>query len=172
LADVPDAPHVPIEAIEQAERAEPVHDSVSVQEEAETGEEPPFRQEETPVAFERVEYQEPKGLVEPPPPVAEQPKPHYHKYLKPDEEILQQKQAKGRATGFDRDMDADAGEIDFGIDLIDPSERKKRKKAPTPKVPGPKKSMVGGHDSDAEVGSRELGNDIGVDYQKRRKRRL
>jgi hypothetical protein len=170
FTEVDSAPPAPLETIEDIRWDEPVHDSVSVQEEAETGEEFRFRQEETPATFETSE-QRTHGMAPPAEPVDES-KPHYHKFLKPDEEMLQRKQATGPATGFDRDMDADAGEIDFGIDLIDPSERKKQRKTPPRKdEAGPKKG-VGGHDSDGEVVSTQSGVDIGVDYQKRRKRRL
>jgi len=170
FTEVDSVPPAPLDAIEETRREEPVHDSVSVQEEAETGEEFQFRQEETPATFETHTQQ----ASETPPPAApiDETKPHYHKYLKPDEEMLQRKQATGPATGFDRDMDADAGEIDFGIDLIDPNERKKKRKKPPRKVEeGPKKG-VGGHDSDGEVVTTQSGVDIGVDFQKRRKRRL
>jgi hypothetical protein len=157
------------DSFEETIRTEPVHDSTSVQEEAETGEEFQFRQEETPATMEDQGHEGPQV---PGPAPQDETKPHYHKYLKPDEELLQRKQTKGPATGFDRDMDADAGEIDFGIDLIDPSERKKSKRrAPAPKEPGPKKG-VGGHDFDGEVVTTQSGSDIGVDFQKRRKRRL
>jgi hypothetical protein len=101
--------------------------------------------------------------------------PSYHKYLRPDEELLHKRQARGRPTGFDQDLESEAGEIDFGIDLIDPSERKKKRRPPPKgdkKDGRPKKGAIGGHDSDAEVGTRELGVDIGVDYNKRRRRRL
>ncbi len=166
FAEVEAVPEVPFAELEDMDREDPVHDTASFGEEAETAEEFEFRAEETPAEFE--EEAPPGAHVD-----AEEAKPHYHKYLKPDEELLQQKQARGRPTGFDRDLDADAGEIDFGIDLIDPSERKKGKRTPKgSKEAKLKKSTTGGHDFDGEVGTRELGVDIGVDYQKRRKRRL
>jgi hypothetical protein len=171
FSEVQDVPSASGEALEETLRLEPVHDSVSVQEEAETGEEFEFRSEESATGFETPSHPA-KETVTPAPP-GDETKPHYHKYLKPDEELLQRKQTKGPATGFDRDMDADAGEIDFGIDLIDPSERRKRQKKTPRKDEGPGlKKGVGGHDSDGEVDSRGMGADIGVDYQKRRKRRL
>ena len=171
FTEMPDesVPEVPFAVIEEAEREEVVDDGASAEEEAELGDDIQFRQEETPVKFQ-------EGGAAPaqsqPPDEAVQP--HYHKYLKPDEELLERRPTKGRPTGFDRDLESEAGEIDFGIDLIDPSERKK-KRAPAraQKEPGQqKKGAVGGHDFDAEVGTRELGVDIGVDYTKRRKRRL
>lgn len=161
-------PEVPFAEIEEAERVEAIQGSVSPQEEAETAEEFEFRSEETPESIQSEEPAGPGGLST----TGVEAKPHYHKYLRPDEELLQQKQARGRPTGFDRDVDADAGEIDFGIDLIDPSERRKRKAPKGASEAKLKKSTTGGHDSDGEVGTRELGVDIGVDYQKRRKRRL
>ena len=81
---------------------------------------------------------------------------------------------KARPTGFDQDLETDVGEIDIGIELIDPHERKKKKppaSARKPDVPLPK-STIGGRDFDSEVSTRELGHDIGVDYNKRIKRRL
>jgi hypothetical protein len=150
------------------------------------GDELEFRQEETPVRFQtegsspapgQPYSKEPAFDAYAPagtPSGAEVSKPHYHKYLKPDEDILRQTPTRGRPTGFDRDLESEAGETDIGIDLIDPNERKK-KKAPKKDPQGsgrPPKGSIGGHDSDAEVGTRELGNDIGVDYSKRRKRRL
>jgi hypothetical protein len=157
------------EDMEETRWEEPVHDTLSTQEEAETGEEFELRSEESPETFEHVEQQPPATPAAP----GEESKPHYHKYLKPDEELISRHPAKGPATGFDRDMDADAGEIDFGIDLIDPSERRKKRKKPPMKDPGagPKKG-VGGHDFDAEVDTRGTGAEVGVDYEKRRKRRL
>ncbi|MCJ2540104.1 MAG: hypothetical protein LN414_02405 [Candidatus Thermoplasmatota archaeon] len=170
FTEVDDTPPVPFEAIDETVRAEPVHDSISVQEEAETEEEFQFRSEETPATFETIVTKAPTPAV--PTPRDEEARPNYHKYLKPDEELLQRKQATGPATGFDRDMDAEAGEIDFGIDLIDPNERRKKRKTPPRKdETGPKKG-VGGHDSDGEVVTTQSGADIGVDFQKRRKRRL
>lgn len=162
-------PESSYEDLEETRWEEPVHDSLGVQEEAETGGEFEFRSEETPATFEASEEQTP----EVPGPAGNETKPHYHKYLKPDEDLVSSHPAKGPATGFDRDMDADAGEIDFGIDLIDPSERRKKRKKPPRKddSAAPKKG-VGGHDSDAEVDSRGTGAEVGVDYQKRRKRRL
>ena len=168
FAEMGAVPEVPFAEIEEVEREEPVHDAASPEEEAETAEEFEFRAEETPEGFQA----EGHAGVDAPTIARDEAKPHYHKYLKPDEELLQQKQAKGRPTGFDRDLDADAGEIDFGIDLIDPSERRKRKAPKGAKEAKLKKSVTGGHDFDGEVGTRELGVDIGVDYQKRRKRRL
>ncbi|MCK5254177.1 MAG: hypothetical protein KAQ96_14560 [Thermoplasmata archaeon] len=170
FTEVDDTPSVPFDVIDETLRVEPVHDSISIQEEAETEEEFQFRSEETPATFETKEAEAPTPAVPTPP--AEEARPNYHKYLKPDEELLQRKQATGPATGFDRDMDAEAGEIDFGIDLIDPNERRKKRKAPPRKdEAGPKKG-VGGHDSDGEVVTTQSGVDIGVDFQKRRKRRL
>jgi len=168
FAELGAVPEVPFAEIEEVEREEPVHDAASPEEEAETAEEFEFRSEETPEGFQA----EGNAAADAPTIARDEAKPHYHKYLKPDEELLHQKQAKGRPTGFDRDLDADAGEIDFGIDLIDPSERRKRKAPKGAKEAKLKKSVTGGHDFDGEVGTRELGVDIGVDYQKRRKRRL
>jgi hypothetical protein len=158
--------------MERTRWEEPVHDSISTQEEAETGEDMELRSEESPSHIEADEGV-PRETPEEAAPSGGEPKPHYHKYLKPDEDLISRPQARGPATGFDRDMDADAGEIDFGIDLIDPSERRKRKKTPPKKQEGagPKKG-VGGHDSDGEVDSRGMGGEVGVDYSKRRKRRL
>ena len=157
----------PYEGMEETRWSEPVHDSISTQEEAEATEEMELRSEESPTGFETTDSAHAVPAERP-----EETKPHYHKYLKPDEDLIKRPQAKGPATGFDRDMDADAGEIDFGIDLIDPSERRKKKKRPPrDKGPAPKKG-VGGHDFDAEVDTRGMGSEVGVDYQKRRKRRL
>jgi hypothetical protein len=164
-------PSLPDEALDETLRLEPVHDSVSLQEEAETGGEFEFRSEESGATFETPVHK-PQEPPVPQPPIDEA-KPHYHKYLKPDEELLQRKQIKGPATGFDRDMDADAGEIDFGIDLIDPSDHKRKNKKPPRKDEGPGlKKGVGGHDFDGEVDTRGTGADIGIDNQRRRKRRL
>ena len=169
FTEVDDTPSVPFDVIDETAREEPVHDSISLQEEARTEEEFQFRSEETPATFERKEAEAPAPALQTPP--DEEARANYHKYLKPDEELLQRKQATGPATGFDRDMDAEAGEIDFGIDLIDPSERRKKRKTPPRKdEAGPK--GVGGHDSDGEVVTTQSGVDIGVDFQKRRKRRL
>jgi hypothetical protein len=181
-------PEVPYDVIETTEREEVIPDTVSPEEEAEMSDDLGLRQEETPVTFEQrlkpgVSGDQgspatdsgipaiPLGTDGEP---AQEVKPHYHKYLKPDEELLSKKQARGRPTGFDRDLDADAGEIDFGIDLIDPSERKKKKPPKKPAAePGRKqKGPAEGHDFDAEIGTVGLGVDIGVDYEKRRKRRL
>jgi len=170
FTEVDDTPSIPFDVIDETVREEPVHDSISIQEEAETEEEFEFRSEETPATFETIEVEAPTPAVPTPP--DDDARPNYHKYLKPDEELLQRKGATGPATGFDRDMDAEAGEIDFGIDLIDPSERRKKRKTPPRKdEAGPKKG-VGGHDSDGEVVTTQSGVDIGVDFQKRRKRRL
>ncbi len=164
-----EATPAPVGEMEATRWEEPIRDTLSIQEEAETGGEFEFRSEESPEAFEAAEEEAPTT----PSPSSSETKPHYHKYLKPDEELLSRHPAKGPATGFDRDMDADAGEIDFGIDLIDPSERRKKRKKPPrkDKEPGPKKG-VGGHDFDAEVDARGTGAEVGVDYEKRRKRRL
>ncbi len=184
-----DVPEVPFAVIEAVEREEVVDEGVSAEEEAEMSEDLDFRQEETPVKFERKEPTSDEGPGSSPDPghgggipavpltttgPGHEEKPHYHKYLKPDEDLVSRPQARGRPTGFDQDLESEAGEIDFGIDLIDPHERKKKK---APKKSGdqstqPKKGTIGSHDSDGEVGTRELGVDIGVDYTKRRKRRL
>ncbi len=184
-----DVPEVPFAVIEEVEREEVVDDGVSAEEEAEMSEDLDFRQEETPVKFERKEPTFDEGPGSSPDPghgggipavpltttePGHEEMPHYHKYLKPDEDLVSRPQARGRPTGFDQDLESEAGEIDFGIDLIDPHERKKKK---APKKSGDqstqlKKGTIGSHDSDGEVGTRELGVDIGVDYSKRRKRRL
>jgi hypothetical protein len=166
------SPETPYENMERTRWDEPVHDTISTQEEAETGEDMEFRSEESPAHLESAPGAPVEDTAEPER-TPEETKPHYHKYLKPDEDLVSRPQARGPATGFDRDMDADAGEIDFGIDLIDPSERMKRKKTPPKKPEGPiPKKGVGGHDFDAEVDSKGMGNEVGVDYNKRRKRRL
>lgn len=175
---VDNVPEVPFAVIEEAEREALGTETVSAEEEPEVGQDLEFRQEETPVRFQ------PEGSSPAPghdagvplgtPEDGEVSKPHYHKYLKPDEDILHRTPTRGRPSGFDQDLESEAEEIDFGIDLIDPSDQKK-KKAPKkgPKEPGgPAKGPIGGHDADGEVGTRELGMDIGVDYSKRRKRRL
>jgi hypothetical protein len=166
------APEGSYDDMERTRWDEPVHDTISTQEEAETGEDLQFRSEESPAHLESPESPpvDADGVAGAPP---GEPKPHYHKYLKPDEDLVSRPQVRGPATSFDRDMDADAGEIDFGIDLIDPSERRKKKKTPPKKQEGagPKKG-VGGHDFDAEVDSKGMGGEVGVDYNKRRKRRL
>ncbi len=184
-----DVPEVPFAVIEEVEREEVVDEGISAEEEAEMSEDLDFRQEETPVKFERKEPGFDEGPGSSPEPAygggipavpltttepGHEEKPHYHKYLKPDEDLVSRPQARGRPTGFDQDLESEAGEIDIGIDLIDPNERK-RKKVPKKSGDGttqPKKGTIGGHDSDGEVGTRELGVDIGVDYSKRRKRRL
>ncbi len=183
---VDNVPEVPFAVIEEAEREDIGTETVSAEEEPEVGQDLEFRQEETPVRFQSRASSPAPGQ-----PISQEPghdasvpvvtpegdevsKPHYHKYLKPDEDILRQTPTRGRPSGFDQDLESEAGEIDFGIELIDPSERKK-KKAPKkgPKEPGgPEKGPIGGHDADGEVSTRELGVDIGVDYSKRRKRRL
>ena len=179
-------PDVPFEAIEQADEGAIDDEGLGTQEEQEMTEDLQLRQEETPVRFEKGKPQSPGTAPTSPPfdtmtskiraiPIkpTEEAKPTYHKYLKPDQELLDKKLVRARPTGFDQDLETDAGEIDFGIDLVDPHERKKRphSKVPRPDV-RPAKGAVGGHDADGEVGSRELGNDIGVDYNRRRKRRL
>ncbi len=110
----------------------------------------------------------------PTPPQARPDEPAYAKYLRPDEEVLQARHERA-PTGFDRDMETEAGETDIGIELDKPVDRWKREKGPAkpttaPKRPGPK--GVAGHDSDAEVGTRDAGPDIGVDTERRKKRRL
>ena len=180
-------PDVPFEAIEQADEGAIDEEGLGTQEEQEMTEDLQLRQEETPVRLERGKPRSPETASTSTPPAetttskiraipvtpTEESKPTYHKYLKPDQELLDKKLVRARPSGFDQDLETDAGEIDFGIDLVDPHERKKK---PHPKVPKPDvrpaKGGVGGHDADGEVGSRELGNDIGVDYNRRRKRRL
>ena len=172
---VDNVPEVPFAVIEEAEREAIGTETVSPEEEPEVGQDLEFRQEETPVRFQ------PEGSSPAPghdasvplgtPEGDEVSKPHYHKYLKPDEDILRRTPTRGRPSGFDQDLESEAGEIDFGIDLIDPSDLKK-KKAPKKGPERPAKGPIGGHDADGEVGTRELGVDIGVDYSKRRKRRL
>jgi hypothetical protein len=186
-SDEPEAvPEVPFGAIEEADEGAVDGSGLGTQEEQEMTDDLQLRQEETPVTFERgveksvggptatprVGTAAPRVKAAPDQPVDES-RPTYHKYLKPDDELLEKKLVRARPTGFDQDLETDAGEIDFGIDLIDPHERKKKPiaKVPKPDV-RPAKGGVGGHDADAEVGTRELGNDIGVDYNKRRKRRL
>ena len=110
----------------------------------------------------------------PAPPGAGDDEPAYAKYLRPDEEVLQARHERA-PTGFDRDMETEAGELDIGIELEKGADRWKRGKDGTkptaaPRRPGQK--GVAGHDSDAEVGTRDAGPDIGVDFERRKKRRL
>jgi len=179
-------PEVPFAVIEKADREDIGFESLSEEEEPEVGEDLEFRHEETPVRFQSEDrsiasgqpiskgYIDQTGVPGGTPNDGGVSKPHYHKYLKPDEDILQRSPTRGRPSGFDRDLESEAEEIDFGIELIDPNELKKKKapkKGPKESV-RPAKGSIGGHDSDGEVGTRELGVDIGVDYDKRRKRRL
>ena len=120
----------------------------------------------------------PPSPSSPPPPrvpaQARGEEPAYAKYLRPDEEVLQARHERA-PTGFDRDMETEAGELDIGIELEKGADRWKRGKDGTkpttaPRRPGQK--GVAGHDSDAEVGTRDAGPDIGVDFERRKKRRL
>jgi hypothetical protein len=121
----------------------------------------------------------PRGRADaPPPPPAPQKarvdEPAYAKYLRPDEDVLQARHERA-PTGFDRDMETEAGELDIGIELDKGGDRWKREKvgarpATAPRRPGQK--GVAGHDMDSEVGTRDAGPDIGVDTERRKKRRL
>lgn len=178
--DRPVVPEIPFDELRHADAESAVEGGITEQEDRELGADMGFREEETPTSWEGPngkgpleDLHHPGERPEGPPPQAPEDMASYHKYLRPDEELLQRRPAKGRPTGFDRDLETDAGEIDLGIDLIDPSERRKKAAPPKPrkeqKLP---KGAVGGHDFDGEMGTRELGVDIGVDYEKRRKRRL
>ena len=97
--------------------------------------------------------------------------PGYSKYFRPDDEVLRRRDERP-PSGFDRDLETEAGETDAGIELVEQGDRRKERR-PTPKaVQPPKRQTAGGRDSDAEVGTRDLGPDIGVDERKRKKRRL
>ena len=95
----------------------------------------------------------------------------YAKYFRPDDEVLKRRDERP-PSGFDRDLETEAGETDAGIELVEHGDRRKERR-PAPKAAQPpKRQATGGRDSDAEVGTRDLGPDIGVDEKKRKKRRL
>jgi hypothetical protein len=100
--------------------------------------------------------------------------PGYAKYFRPDEDAIRPRD-QGPPSGFDRDLETEAGETDIGIELDRPADKWKRDKASSrrpsvAKKPGQR--TVGGRDMDAEVGTRDVGPDIGVSFERKKRRRL
>ena len=104
-------------------------------------------------------------------PPAKEGEPGYAKYFRPDDEVLRRRDERP-PSGFDRDLETEAGETDAGIELVEHGDRRKERRPPLKAAQPPKRQTAGGRDSDAEVGTRDLGPDIGVDERKRKKRRL
>ena len=118
-----------------------------------------------------------KGIPVTPPkqgpsgPPSREGEPGYAKYFRPDDEVLKRRDERP-PSGFDRDLETEAGETDAGIELVEHGDRRKEKRSPSKAALPPKRQAAGGRDSDAEVGTRDLGPDIGVDGTRRKKRRL